>query len=150
MKLIAVIVSDSHGHYANLQEAANRHPDASLLIHCGDGVSDLRNIVDTNMVLQGVSGNCDTDSSYPEWLLLTTPAGNLFITHGHLFNVKTTLDSLAADALEKNAAAVCYGHTHMQRLNRYLIPLFNPGSIASGEYGLLYLDSGPVFRSSLL
>lgn len=136
----ALILSDSHGHRGFVEEVLEKHPQASVVYFLGDGLREMEDLAllnrDRRFVM--VAGNCDLAATEP--LCREDVAGDrrLFLTHGHLFSVKTGLHSLYYAALERNADVVLFGHTH-QPLHRFEgdVFLFNPGSVKDGCYGLL-------------
>ena len=68
----------------------------------------------------------------------------IFITHGHLYNVKYTLNNLYYAAREKNADIVCFGHTH-NPMSEYVDGLYvlNPGSCHGYGASYAYIDVTP-------
>ncbi len=127
MKIL--IMSDSHGLTSEIIEIKNRHQDeVQLMLHCGD--SELpANSKELNG-FKGVKGNCDSGSALPNEIIEDLSGITLYMTHGHLFNVKMSLMSLKYRANETNAKIACYGHSHIA--NAELIDgvlLINPGSI---------------------
>lgn len=127
MKLL--IVSDSHGDRSMIKTLKNRYEnDVDALIHCGD--SELRAV---DPVLEGfhvVRGNCDLDQRFPDELLLDVQGYKIFTTHGHLFQIKSSLLNLAYRAKELEADFVFFGHSHLLGVEKIEEILFlNPGSI---------------------
>ncbi|MBO0995774.1 metallophosphoesterase [Bacillus sp. SD088] len=127
MKLL--VVSDSHGDRAMIKALKNRYGnDVDALIHCGD--SELRAV---DPVLEGfhtVRGNCDMDQQFPNELLLDVEGYKIFTTHGHLFQIKSSLFNLAYRAKELEANFVFFGHSHLLGVEKIEETLFlNPGSI---------------------
>ena len=85
-------------------------PDA--LLHLGDGAGDLpRDCPGT-----AVRGNCDLASSAADKITLDLGGVKAFITHGHLYRVKYSVDSLVYAAMEAGASLALYGHTHIPNL----------------------------------
>ncbi|WP_020153774.1 metallophosphoesterase [Caldibacillus debilis] len=126
MKIL--IVSDSHGLQRELEELKKRHRDAELFIHCGD--SELEK---DDPAIQGfhvVRGNCDFHNGFPEQLLLSVKDKKIFVTHGHLYQVKTNPLNVYYKARESGADIACFGHSH--RLGAEMadgVLLINPGSV---------------------
>jgi uncharacterized protein len=124
-----LIASDSHGLEEELALIAERHGnEADLLIHCGD--SELPSGHPAMSEFAGVRGNCDYDSSYPD--LYTKSLGNLtiFVTHGHLYGVKSSLMKLKYKGEEEGADIICFGHSHELGAEMIDGRLFlNPGSL---------------------
>ena len=138
--------SDSHGDDRCIRFALLRHPDAELIIHLGDGLSEVEKFVfsDSRRKWLCVRGNCDPSiSSLPE-LPKKTDSINIMghrivYTHGDLYGVKYSFGGIMGLAAEKEADLVLFGHTHIPCEKYVELPsgksayLFNPGS-AGGDY----------------
>ena len=59
-----------------------------------------------------VCGNCDREPVNPEVQQLTLDGVKFFLTHGHRYSVKYTLDALLNAAYFAGADMVLFGHTH--------------------------------------
>jgi putative phosphoesterase len=169
-----VVFSDSHGNSAPMRKALDMHKDADLIVHLGDGASYLSNLMpDTPPVpLILIEGNGEyfgwvrVDRRFrPQKYAMTEFEGKkIFMTHGHLYDVKYDLERLAARAYADGADIVLFGHTHFPlcryypagsyftgvgETNRDLL-LFNPGSIGKGmplSYGILTFNWNDVLPS---
>ena len=128
MKLLAV--SDSHGQTGILEELARLHGGGqSLLVHCGD--SELPAGHEAISPFRTVRGNCDFDTGFPETLTIKSEAKTIFVTHGHVHNVKMSLLHLSYAAKEEGADIVLFGHSHLPGAEMVDGTLFlNPGSIS--------------------
>jgi uncharacterized protein len=124
-----LIMSDSHGLTTEINDIKNRHKgEVDLMLHCGD--SELSADSSELTSFQGVRGNCDFDSDLPNEVIEDLTGITLYMTHGHLYNVKATLMNLKFRALEQNAKITCYGHSHIAGAEMIDEILFiNPGSI---------------------
>ncbi|WP_099158684.1 metallophosphoesterase [Virgibacillus ndiopensis] len=122
-----LIISDSHGLTNEVAQIKERH-HADYMIHCGDSELDI-----DAPELEGflkVAGNCDFDNRYPNEQVTAIEGLNFFVTHGHLYHVKSNLMTLAYRSKEKNAHVVCFGHSHIAGVEKVGDQLFiNPGSI---------------------
>lgn len=129
-----VIVSDTHGDIADLVLAL-RAMKPDRFIHLGDYETDARSIArETALPYDSVGGNCDGSMESGKQLMLD--GKNVFITHGHLFGVKTNLTRLYYHALETGADVVLFGHTHRPFLESTGEILFcNPGSASRPVFG---------------
>ncbi|MBB6452023.1 hypothetical protein HNQ94_000444 [Salirhabdus euzebyi] len=130
-----IIVSDSHGLEQELLQIKNRHKnEADVFIHCGDSELDFH-----SAEMEGfkkVRGNCDFDRTYPEEIDFQVDGLSFYVTHGHLFNVKSTLMPLSYRSEETGAQIACFGHSHMSGAEKVGGKLFiNPGSIRSPRGG---------------
>ncbi|MFC0187978.1 metallophosphoesterase family protein [Fictibacillus aquaticus] len=125
----ALIVSDSHGLTQELNIIKERHrSDADIMIHCGD--SELH---PKSGELEGfvtVKGNMDYSSEFPAEAIEPLGDAAMYITHGHLYNVKMGHLALAYRAEETGAKIVCFGHSHVaEAFERSGTVFINPGSI---------------------
>ncbi|MEO1782085.1 metallophosphoesterase [Enterococcus diestrammenae] len=125
-----LVVSDSHGDRQILVDILEKFQDrVSLLIHCGD--SELPAADPLFNVYQVVGGNCDFDSGYHERRILQTNLDRIYVTHGHLSNVRFGLSEIAYEAREQDATIVLFGHTHQIGCEVVQHRLYlNPGSIS--------------------
>jgi uncharacterized protein len=124
-----LILSDSHSETDVLVEIKNRHEnEVDLIIHCGDSELDARNEAIHDFSI--VRGNCDFESRFPDYLVEQCGDNRIFVTHGHLYSVKSTLMNLFYQAKEMKANIVCFGHSHVLGAEMVEDTLFiNPGSI---------------------
>ena len=98
-----VVVSDSHADVKSLKLIRERHlHDADLFIHCGDS-----QLMSNHPDIQGyltVRGNCDLDQQYPlHRVEKLNHRETLFMTHGHQYDVKYSMQRLYYKALEVGA-----------------------------------------------
>jgi putative phosphoesterase len=83
-----------------------------------------------------VRGNCDFDMSIPAEETLEFENARVFISHGHQYSVKWTLQEIAARAEELNCDAALFGHTHVSSLEAFgRRLLLNPGSASVPRNG---------------
>lgn len=123
------IMSDSHGLTEEVAMIKNRHSEeADAIIHCGD--SELSPNSGEMKGMLCVRGNCDFEPEYPNDLLEEAGSRKIYITHGHLYNVKSTLMNLHYRAKEVGAQIVCFGHSHIAGAELIDSILYiNPGSV---------------------
>lgn len=124
-----LIVSDSHGLTSELQEIKNRHEhEVDMMIHCGD--SELSKDDQALSHFLTVRGNCDYEDRFHEDEWKEIADYRIFVTHGHLYSVKSSLMSLQYRAQELNAHIICFGHSHILGAEVVQGKLFiNPGSL---------------------
>lgn len=135
-----LVISDTHGGRDILQKCINISAPFDIVIHCGDGVKDLRAAdIPGDAVVLAVAGNTDAYSSPDEETLLVEKINSrtVMITHGHLYNVKAGLHSISQYAGEIKADVVLFGHTHQSFLCMNNPVLFNPGDLSTGSYGII-------------
>lgn len=123
-------MSDTHGDCDIIGKVKSYYPNADMYIHCGD--SELAANDEALQNVHKVGGNCDHDAAYANDVLLQLGEKNLYVTHGHLYNVKSSLMTLAYRAEEVGADIVCFGHSHVLGVEKIQSTLFiNPGSLKS-------------------
>lgn len=126
MKLL--VMSDTHGDAEVIERVKSYHPDAIAMVHCGD--SELPYAHPTMQGLERVKGNCDHDRNYLEEILFQAGGERVYVTHGHLYDVKNSPMKLVYRAKEVGANIVCFGHSHVLGAE-YIDDIFfvNPGSL---------------------
>ena len=137
MKIL--LVSDSHGNNEALNLLLKQYPKMDLYVHCGDSESDEFSLYP----YRAVQGNCDYSWDYPEYLVISTPYGNMFVQHRPLPN---------SELLRKyNVKIFAYGHTHVRKYSiEQGIVCINPGSISfardkyDASYAILDIDEKEV------
>ena len=154
------IVSDSHGDVRVFNDmlAVPGAAEAELWLHAGDFASD----EDDLELLSGrrvvrVLGNCDlfVDGVYDE-TVVEVAGHRIFLTHGHLFNVRFDTAMLQEAAREAGADIAVYGHTHVALEEHGEVTVLNPGSIARprdeqrGSFMLVDLNAGETPQVNLI
>jgi putative phosphoesterase len=125
----ALIISDSHGWGKELQMVLDRHRnEMDILIHCGD--SELDNEHPAIEGVKVVKGNCDFGDDFPNERTENVNGVSIYVTHGHLYNVKMTNVPLSYRAEEKQAQIACFGHSHV--------------ATAFFENGVIYINPGSI------
>ena len=144
-----IVFSDSHGVSDNMLRAVRlERPD--LCFFLGDGENDLRalNRRFPGLPVNAVRGNCDVLSTLPKAMVCAAGGLKIFMTHGHLYEVKhdPIYRTLCEAALEADADVLLFGHTHEPfRDSSMGMQLLNPGSIGPTtrpSYGLITVDGG--------
>ena len=130
MKIL--LVSDSHGDYQALDQLVNKYPNMDLYLHAGDSEQDEWSI----KPFISVRGNCDHYYDFPSYLVIPSPAGNIYVQHTP-FVSKSVIN-------EHNAKIVIHGHTHTRRNEiKNGIVFINPGAISyardayDGSYAII-------------
>lgn len=110
MKILAV--SDTHGK-ADLNAILKAAESADLLVHLGDGFQDgqILQAALRSPIVQ-VSGNADYPFAMVPEKMLEVGGRQIYLTHGHLYDVKKGLDNLLLRAAEVEADLVLFGHLH--------------------------------------
>jgi len=128
-----LIFSDSHGATKDMASVVSKHgqtAEQTRVIFLGDYVKDC-NALNFDGQIHIVAGNCDFNSRYPNEQLLEIGGVKIWMTHGHLFNVKSSLAGIERAAAAQGAEICLFGHTHepMTFYNNGTLFL-NPGSIS--------------------
>ena len=146
--LSCIVLSDSHGRLKNIQKIRPLFLENGMVIHLGDGSSDIRDFAreypEKTIVIKG---NCDFSYGMAVYVL---EAGGVrvFCCHGHKYGVKSGLERLIARTKELDCTVALYGHTH-RAFNETVdgVLCVNPGSAgdyAAPSYCYLALHNGKV------
>jgi predicted phosphodiesterase len=145
-----------------------------MVVHLGDGASDFTKTLPDNYEkpFVAIEGNGEyygfvgADRRYRPKRTETVEfeGKKIFMTHGHLYDVKYGLSRLIAAGYEKGADIILFGHTHGP-ISKYIpagttldyigetdrpLLVFNPGSIGMGpdySFGVLGFSGGEVLAS---
>lgn len=126
------VVSDTHRMTKYIEVIKQYIKGSDVLIHLGDNIEDIRELSQGFQgKVYGVKGNCDFSNSYPSEQILNIGGKRIFITHGHNYGVKSSLNNIFYKAKEVGADIVLFGHTHENAiLKEEGITFMNPGSVA--------------------
>jgi len=144
MKIL--VLSDSHGSRNNmLKTIALESPD--WIFHLGDNDKDCSDIELSypEIPLRTIRGNCDRLSAGLDIDEFELEGKRFFVTHGHLFSVKSGKTKVIAAAKERGADILLFGHTHVPHHSTVDdLTVINPGSIGSGGkyYAVLEIKNG--------
>ncbi len=155
MKIL--VLSDSHAGRSFMRRCIDSvQPDA--VVHLGDYYADGEVMAEEypHIPMYLVPGNCDRNRSFirdPEVRVEKVCGVWLYMTHGHLHNVKMSLLSLLRDARAAKAQAVLYGHTHRADCREEDgLWVLNPGTcgIYGGSAGLIEAENGKLLSCRIL
>ncbi len=164
-----LVLSDSHRRGDRIDAVLQRQikrPDA--IIFLGDGLRDIAYCDTGDIPIYAVKGNNDIYNYFrggevEDELLFTLEGKRIFITHGHLYGVKSNIGYLISSAAKMGADIVLYGHTHEAfeavidkddnafglKLERPIY-VMNPGAIGdyNASFGCIEIDGrGRVLMS---
>ncbi len=125
------VLSDTHGDLKLIDSCIASMKDCGLLIHAGDFYEDSQKAgAMLNLRSVGVTGNCDYMVKGPAEEMVTLENKKIYVTHGHLYRVKTDMSPLVHRAKALGAQVAVFGHTHIPTVFRKDGVLFvNPGSL---------------------
>ena len=150
-----LVFSDSHGERMALRRIAEEvwriYGPVDAYLHCGDGARDFQEVTpyfqghDPAAGFFQVRGNCDgfAFADLPWQQVVEIGGAKLYLTHGHLQAVKSTLMILNDEARGSGCSIALFGHTHEPCMEMYSALLLNPGCAYTGQYLVLELkDDG--------
>lgn len=131
MKIL--LISDSHLYEDYLSKVVDKYKNrVDYIIHCGDSsLSKNDPLLKTIDIV--VLGNHDI-IDLPKYAIFN----NIFVTHGHLYDVYRDYNQLIKICKENNYTVCLHGHTHVStHLIHEGIHFINPGSLMMnrGSYG---------------
>ncbi|HHY35345.1 MAG TPA: metallophosphoesterase [Firmicutes bacterium] len=130
-------ISDTHGDFRAIREALKRLDDIDLLLHAGDFYEDAQRIQESlDIRVVSVVGNCDYMVRGPAEEMMAVGGRRIYLTHGHLYQVKKNLVLLVERAKSLGAHCVVFGHTHVPLVSHVDgLLLVNPGSPSTPRSG---------------
>lgn len=142
-----LVVSDNHGDRAIIEELLAQYQDqVDYFFHCGDSELDATDEVWETYL--GVQGNCDFGTNFETKRVVDTGLDRVYMTHGHLSNVRFGLTHLALEAKEQQATIALFGHTHQLGCEFEQGILFlNPGSISQPR-GMIQIPAYAIIEST--
>ena len=146
MKIL--VMSDSHGNKNNMLDAVDiESPD--WILHLGDNDRDCTDIelIYPEIPLRSIRGNGDYFSANLDIDEFVLGDKRFFMSHGHLFGVKTGKTRITEAAINRGADILLFGHTHVQyQSNIDNMLVLNPGSIGYGRksYAVLEIKDGVI------
>ena len=144
-----LVFSDSHTDVGICSSLIKKLPQADMIIHAGDHISDARKLeqIFPDIQFKYVAGNCDFAVA-PSEMTVDAEGKRIFLTHGHGYAVKYDYDyrTIIDKGSSENADLVVFGHTHVPVCDfSKTPPILNPGSIKhSGTYGVIEIEEGKL------
>lgn len=126
------VISDTHGKIDKAIEIYHTLAEIDLIVHLGDHWNDGKRMKEQlNVPLIGVKGNMDGSFTREGYHILETDFGKIFLSHGHMENVKQSYANIMYKAESLQCRAAFFGHTHIPLFHEsegfYLL---NPGSLS--------------------
>ena len=126
-----LIVSDTHGHNASLEEVLTKIQPIDALIHCGD-VEGQEDYIETlaKCPTYIVAGNNDYFSDLEREMEFVLGGQRILLTHGHYYGVSMGIEKILEEGRTRCVDIVMFGHTHRPCLVQYGdITVLSPGSL---------------------
>lgn len=146
MRIIAT--SDTHRRMNYLYDIIERHREnAQLFINCGDTEADIDNVtfLYPDVRLECVCGNCDWESTLPNYKVIDFSGKKVFFCHGHTYGVKHGYEMLLDEAKRVGADICIFGHTHNPSVEKIDgIYLINPGAVCNSSYAVIDIVDGKI------
>ncbi|MDP4178115.1 MAG: metallophosphoesterase [Bacillota bacterium] len=154
--MLAAVVSDTHRYKFAISKVINKVKNADILIHLGDNIDDAASLSsEFSGKIISVRGNCDFSNKIESECTEIIEGKTFFITHGHKYDVKYSIDTILDKGKSINADIVLYGHTHISQIE-YIdgIWIVNPGSPSLPRDGFpsiatIEIDGGKIVPSIL-
>lgn len=127
------VVSDSHGAAGAAEKLARSAGRVDRLFHLGDHAREAEMFAEAVGAesFLAVRGNCDGRDEAETTEMAYIFGHRIMLTHGHEYNVKTSLLRLSLAAQEMEVEAVLFGHTHQSAIDfAGGMLMVNPGSIS--------------------
>ena len=150
MKIL--VLSDSHSSRSFMRYCIESVKPEQV-IHLGDHYEDATVMAQEYPYIRfhQVPGNCDRyrmEQDAPDILCYCIGGVKLFMTHGHRHGVKTDIGFLIADARQRGAQGVLFGHTHSALCFQAEDGMWvlNPGACGSwgGSAGILEICDNQI------
>lgn len=146
-----VVLSDTHGRVGNVEELYPIMNEADLVVHLGDGASDMREFFKNNPEKTYVcKGNCDFFPALKD-CEIEVERVKIFCCHGDRYRVKSDFLPLALEAKKRGCSVALYGHTHVADIRTVEgVLLVNPGSLRypksrGGSYAYLSVKGDKAY-----
>lgn len=132
-----LICSDSHTRLNYFQEVMELEKP-ELVIFAGDHSTDALDIslIYEEIPFKIVRGNTDfSDRKTDDEIKFEINGKKIFLTHGHLQRVKSSLNELEIRAKEEEVDICIFGHTHRElEIEKDGILYLNPGALQDRKY----------------
>lgn len=135
MKIL--ICSDSHTRLDYFQKVIDLE-EPEMIIFGGDHSTDAidMSLVYSEIPFKIVRGNTDYfDKDTRDIEIFEVNGKKVFLTHGHLFGVKSNLNEIEKKAVSENADICIFGHTHREYMKEIDgVTYLNPGALQDRKY----------------
>lgn len=147
MKIL--VFSDVHRDKNTLLGILNHHQDAEYKISLGD--SELKTKFLESYDIIAIKGNYPFDAGFANEHHMVLSGYSFWFVHGHKHNVRSGIERLYEQAMDKQVNVVLYGHTHVADCKVVKnIVIANPGAVnkprmqTEASYLLLHFEEGKI------
>lgn len=149
-----LIISDTHGSFNEIPFVYDL-TEYDNILYLGDGFDEAYSFMSRKNYLDKfipVSGNCDHAPNIPRKRFIDIEGIKIFMTHGDLYDVKSSYDKIINHGFEINSHIIMFGHTHYaENFELNNLKIFNPGSIFPrkrdyASIGYLEIDNGKIIE----
>lgn len=154
MFLKLIVLSDSHGDLTNLhwlsEQILREIGPVDAIVHCGDGYRDFESMqawflnAHPGCRFYAVAGNCDFHRPASDKIITEMENIKVMITHGHMYQVKSSLSMLDIEAKKQDCRLVLYGHTHRPSWEMRGTLLINPGAAKDGRAAYVEINGDQI------
>lgn len=139
------MLSDVHSAQSRLTRVINLYGNTiNGIIFAGDGLLRVLSSKKEYPVY-AVRGNVD-EPLIPTELEFELDHLKIFLTHGHKYQVKQSLQLIKTRAFLPQYDLLIFGHTHKAYKEKFLsTTFFNPGSLMNDSYGMLYIEENDFY-----
>lgn len=128
-----IFFSDVHNDIKSLKKLLEK--EQGVFYCLGDSELTKEELDEYNIT--SVRGNCDIQN-FKDNIIIILNDKKVLLTHGHLYNVKFTLNNLYFYAKSVECDIVIFGHTHVITHIDEEIQMYNPGSLKDSKSYLVY------------
>ncbi len=146
------VISDTHGDCDAIKRAVAAVGAVDRWLHLGDFYKDSKLLAEyTNLSVDAVAGNCDGNYVQPDTMDVQYEGACIYMTHGHIYDVNSSLAGLVKAAMGVSADVALFGHTHKPHMEKQGdLLVLNPGSASrpigckNPSVAVLTIDNGEV------
>lgn len=152
-----LVISDTHKRMGPVIDLVDRITDLNHIIHLGDVIKDAMDLEAIyDVPVDYVAGNCDYAPTEPRKKVIDILGKKFFITHGHLYGVKNSTETLREIARDNNYDVILFGHSHIPLLKyEGETIIMNPGSLSEPRnfskpsFGIIQIDHKAKLHAGL-
>ena len=152
-KYTIIVFSDVHFDSEKLERLLPIMNSADYVVFCGDGMNNFERVSGRITVPTVCArGNNDFFSHISENSTFAIGNTRIFVTHGHRYGVRNSVEFLAEAAANNNCTLAFFGHTHVF-FDKTIggVHVINPGALCNGSYAVVTGgDNGFICRQCFI